>query len=305
MKTGANDSAVPKKKRPIAVIIIISIVVALGLAAAGAYGVFSYAQKKAQERIDAICESNEKVTFIENEPYYDDYTDNTGMTVCLYVFDFQSSDKIIRENYDLAYDDEGANYKDFVQSEETFNYYLKSDLFGHIILACDLGEYMDLKIETDENNKITALGYLYTGEKENFEWNLTVADAKYYNDLQHWLSHKEQYDNIDNVIPTFLNMSYYGYSVTWEEALDNTFITYDIDVEPADDFENGYRVIVTGEYSINPISLPDVTNDGELVLAFNNDLSDGEFISGSNVKQACDLYVSLGTTWYLDRFGNY
>ena len=285
----------PKKKKKTVLIILIIIACLIAATAAGAAIYLKNCQKAAEEQISLLLENNKTVYFLAVD-YSDEESEGTEYN--LYTFDFNGENDIIQKEYCISYIDDKADYKSFSDLETEYSYYFKTDLRGNVLLTSGDGGYIDLKIETDEKSQITSL-------YDDVDFYLSVAESKYVNDLKQYLAHKKQYENIDNIANAFLNEGYSGYSTTWKEVLDKTFKYYDFIVDISDEYKDGYLITISGEYSINPVDLPEMTQQGSMVIAVNNDLTEAKLISGSNVKQACDLYVSLGTNWYLEDFYGY
>ena len=263
---------------------------------------FPYRQGIALQKIEDICD-NSKQVYLVSEP--EEYNDNESGVIkerfMGYVFSIQSSTRVVCECYGLAYicgSEAALVYEDcYEDADAGGSYYFKTDYWGNIVLTTDDGGGLrDLKVKTNDDNKIIAMHSKHI--------SLSLDDYMV-EDLKDYSEHKLQYEKIDTIESEFLSRGYYGTSVTWKEVLDHTFTYYEIYVEPSDTYKNGYRLTISGEYSINPINLPDVTREGILTYDFDNDLSAANLVEGEEVKNACDVYVSLGTNWYLDNFYGY
>lgn len=250
----------------------------------------SQVEEQAQKKIADIKANNQLIYFVN---------DIGNDEIMLYSFELNDNDDVIVNHlYYLAYENGTPDYERFYKADVEDLYHLEADKSGNVFIVLDFIEGQNNEkqssrflVTTDENSHITML-------EDEYKNVMKAADQKYIDDLNQYLKDQSRLENVGEIESKFLQKSYFGQSITWQEVLDNTFTDYEIEVGLSDQYEDGYQITISGEYSPNPIDLPEVTYDGSMVFAYNNDLSEGSLISGESVKNACDTYVSLGTMWY-------
>ena len=299
-----NTNKKPKKKVLLLILIVVLTVILLAFAVVAFYYVSH--QNSAKEKIALLYQNNKEV-YLMSEADCDAENENEYI---IYCFSFKDDSVITGTEFGLHYINDEPDYKNFYDYEEEYSYHFNIDLQGNVTLTSDDGGFTDLSIETDKNHKIMSL-------YDEYEFGASEADTKYVNDMKKYISHKEQYKNIDKIESEFLSTGYRGYSTTWKEVFDKTFLNYETSIDISDDYEpetavdvsnlyeNGYVLTISGEYSINPVQLPDVTREGTLVLAINSDVSQAKVISDTGIIDACDVYVATGTNWYMDEFSRW
>ena len=250
----------------------------------------SEVKEQVQKKIADIKANNQLIYFVN---------DIGNDEIMLYSFELNDNDDIIVNHYYyLAYENNKPDYERFYKADVEDLYHLEADKSGNVFIVLDSIEGQNSEkqssrflVTTDEKNHITML-------EDEYKNVMKAADQKYIDDLNQYLKDQSRLENVGEIESKFLQKNYFGQSITWQEVLDNTFTDYEIEVGLSDQYEDGYQITISGEYSPNPIDLPEVTYDGTMVFAYNNDLSEGVLISGESVKNACDTYVSLGTMWY-------
>lgn len=289
----------PKNIRRSLLIILVLIIVLLAGALLG--GSF-YLKQKSDNQINTISENSGTIYFTDGNSAY---TDNeTGYTYYnLFNVTVIDRDNIESKNISLVYNGDKPVYNEFYMDEEPMIWRFESTAFGDIeMVSCQEDNTAKFTIETDtDGNVISLIG----SDLPTY----TVADERFDDVLSRYTMYKDRYDNMDSFMTNFLQSAYYG-ETTWNEVIGEVFVPEpDIIVEPYDfKDENdekleGYKITISGYYYPNAVYLKDVTYEGSMELFVNpQDMRAYVFPDSEKVADAFDVYVSLGTQWYMYGF---
>lgn len=290
-----------KNKKKILIVSILVFVIVIALAAAAVLGSGLYLKQKSEKIIDTVSENSATVNFTDGAPAYKD--SETGYeNYNLFSVKFTDRDNIETRNASLVYNGDTPVYNKFYMDEQPMRWQLQAKLFGGIeMVSCEEGNTARFTVETDENGSVTSLVGTDLPTYVPADQEFTDAFNRYY-------KYKDRYDNMDAFMEEFLTSAYYG-ETTWNDVISEVFVPEpSVIVEPYDykDEDNtvkGYKITISGSYYPNAVSVRELVEEGTMEICVDpNDTSSFYLLSGEDILDAFDVYISLGTQWYMYGF---